>query len=141
MGYGGDQSRLVGYRAIAMKKRAFKKHRKRVKKLADKWLFVLGLKWWHVIINYHDALRGSEQVEGQETVMSTSVQWQYVQATIDVYVPTVAAISNVELERAFVHECMHILVAEMREDDLNVKHEERVCELLSKAVMWVEELL
>lgn len=122
-------------------RRKFKRHRRRVERLAKKWLHALGLKWWGVTINYYDVLHGSEQAPGQETVMVTSVQWQYVQATIDVFLPTVAAIDDVELERAFVHECMHILVAEMREDDEDNKHEDRTCELLSKAVLWVKELL
>ena len=44
-----------------------------------------------------------------------------------------------DLENAFVHECMHILVREMREDTENINHEERVCETLARAFVWVRE--
>jgi len=40
-----------------------------------------------------------------------------------------------EIERAVVHELCHILVNEMREDEIH--HEERVVTGLQKAFMWV----
>jgi len=118
----------------------FKSQCKRVKKVAKKWLTNLGLMWWNVKIEYHDTVMFSDVASGFETAMMCTAQWQYLQAVIDVYVPTIAEMDDDALERCFIHECMHILVNEMRETDGAFTHEERVCETLAKAFQWVEEL-
>lgn len=124
-----------------MKDKDFKKHRKRVEKIAKKWLHVLGLKWWSLKINYIDEWLSKDNDEKLGIAMTCTALWQYVSAEIDVHVPVVAIMDDNAIERAFVHECMHILVSEMRADEDVENHEERVCQMLTKAFMWTEELL
>lgn len=117
-----------------MKKKDFKRQHARIGKMVDKWLTALGLKWWRVEVNYHDG--GDSRV-----AMECWAQWQYLSARIDIYVPVVAELDDDALERTFVHECIHVLINEMREPDDDGKHEDRVCETLTKAIFWVRELL
>ncbi len=61
----------------------------------------------------------------------------------------VADLPDEELERVFVHECCHVLVAEMREwgpgdmtqaaCEISLKHEERVVCGLTSAFLWTRK--
>lgn len=72
--------------------------------------------------------------------------WHYLLATITWDLQAVADQNDEELESAFVHECCHILVNEMRmwaEKDMDeakhdeaVHHEERVVSTLANALVW-----
>ena len=123
-----------------MKDKDFKKHKRRVELSAKKWLSVLGLKWWDIEIVYVDNIGNSQHDGRLEIAMICTAMWQYMTAEIDVAVAVVAEMTDDEIDRAFLHECMHILVSEMRERKDRENHEERVCQLLVKAFKWVEEV-
>jgi hypothetical protein len=114
--------------------------KERVRALSDKWLGPLGLKRWREIeIGYSDTLK-----EGSpDCAADASVQWEYLQASLTFYLPKCSTLNDADLEYCFVHECMHVLVKEMRwQDDNkpdNIRHEERVCTTIAQAFLWVRD--
>jgi hypothetical protein len=124
-----------------MKDSEFKKHKKRVEKVADKWLSILGLKWWDINVNYvEESMYSRHTTDETQVAMTCAPLWQYMTAEIDVSIPVIALLDDADLERDFIHECAHILVCEMRSGRDKENHEERVCQMLTKAFLWVEEL-
>lgn len=123
----------------------FERDRKRLLKLADKWIGPLGLRWWKIDMLY--AKRPIRQQSADEerrelhTLAKTDVQWEYGTATIEWDMVEVSATDDEELEYAFVHECCHVLVNEMRacspsDAPFDIRHEERVVTNLAKAFIW-----
>jgi len=125
-----------------VKHKAFKRHRRRIRRCFDEWGTKLGLRWWSVEIRYYDRPKHFRKASGASAnaAMRVWADWRYMTATIAVNVPALAELSDDELERSIVHELVHILVNEMREDDPDVKHEERTVTMLTKAVIWVRDL-
>ncbi len=121
-----------------MKRKRFECQRERVQGLEGKWLKPLGLLWWRVEIYYFDSRKKWGLLHSDRAVMATNVDWPYRKAYIDVNVPLLATLSDADTENAFIHECMHILVEEMRAaGDDQQAHIERVCESLAQAFVWV----
>lgn len=122
-----------------MNKRKRKRGIKRIRKIIDKWLKPLGLLWWHIEINYCLDRRDFQKPNGYETAARATTRWSYMRAEIDLNLECLAEQTDKHLEETLVHEFMHILINEMREDDPDLKHEERVCEQLAHAFLWVRE--
>lgn len=123
-----------------MKDEDFNRQLDRIRPLADKWITPLGLKWWRKIdIHYSD----TPKENSPDCVADTHVLWEYMEATITFYLLKVETISDADLEYSFVHECMHILVQEMRWQDAakadNIHHEERVCTSLARGFLWTRD--
>jgi hypothetical protein len=68
-------------------------------------------------------------------------KWEYRHATIRFAVETVEAMDERELDECVVHELMHCLLNELREEDFDLKHEERVTTDLTCAVFFVLDSL
>ena len=120
-----------------MKTKGFKRQRRRVRRLADRWVKPLGLSWWRVDHLYYDRRKRFKTKRG-EVLFYVRADWRYAQAAIDVNLPLVAQMSDEELEEYYVHELSHIFLSEMRPakgdgDD----HEERVATTLAKAFVWL----
>ncbi len=114
----------------------------RVEALVERWLGTLGLRWWRTEIVYCRKWITDDQGEPDlDSHARTRVHWQYLDAEMQWNMPRLHELSDEQLELIFVHECMHILVNEMRDDkaDELPKHEERVATLLAKAFLWVRE--
>lgn len=119
----------------------FAEQKARIQALADKWLPLLGLDpGWHITLEYTDAAKDGDD----RGIAQAKVDWQYLQAVLTWYLPRVATQDGDELEECFIHECMHVLVNEMRWQDaakdavsLNLCHEERVCTTLARAIVRV----
>jgi hypothetical protein len=108
----------------------------------EKWVKCLGLAWWKVVVRYYDdpseiLTRFDQQAAGRLTAATVSADWRYSEATIDVNLPAWVEMSADEIERAVVHELVHILVNEMREGEMH--HEERVVTQITKAVFWIAD--
>jgi hypothetical protein len=120
--------------------------RKRLKALQNKWHGTLGLHWWYVTYSYAREPLKSEVAEGRTCLAQTMVDWEYLKATITFDMQAIAGEKDDDLEVAFVHECIHIFVNEMRQwaeseipsgkMDEAMKHEERVVTQLTNAVIW-----
>lgn len=110
----------------------------------DRWLPMLGLRWWHVRLCYHRDADDSGLDGVNRRLARCETNWAYLEATIHCYVPALVDLEDWEVELGFVHECMHIFLNEMRELVHNgenwLQHEERVATLLAKAFCWVAEL-
>jgi hypothetical protein len=107
----------------------------------EKWVTRLGLGWWRVDVVYYDdpteiVSRFREDGGGQRIIAAhVTADWRYAEACISVNLPAWVEMSEDQIERAVVHELMHVLVNEMREGEMH--HEERVVTQLTKAVFWV----
>lgn len=101
----------------------------RVKALRKKWSSPLRLFEWDITWKYVDGDLVVNGALAADAVASAEVDWRYRYATIQWNLRLVADQSDDELERVFVHEVMHLVVNEMRQDDLH--HEERVCQTLA----------
>lgn len=122
-----------------MKRKAYKRHRKRVQRCLCEWVPKTGLAWWHVTASWYDDEAEFRKTDG-ESVAAFRVwaDWRYMTADLAVNVPAVARLDDDELERAVVHELCHALVNEMREGGID--HEERVVTTLASAFMWVRDV-
>lgn len=124
----------------------FNVQRKRLLALQDKWIPALGLRWWHTTFVYSRQPLKSEAAEGRTCLAQTLVDWEYLNATITFDMQAIVDESDDDLEKTFVHECMHIFVHEMRmwagpevtyeKKEEAMKHEERVVTQLTNAVIW-----
>jgi hypothetical protein len=112
---------------------------KKVKAAFAKWMKPLGVLWWNIEIVYFDDPKKIKKLfekdEDKLVLAKTYVEWKYMDATIGINVPAFKDLSDDEIERAVVHELLHVLVNEMREKE--VHHEERVVTTLTKAFFWV----
>lgn len=120
-----------------VKRKAYKRTFRRARRHFERWIFLLGLRWWDVEVHWYDsgkAFRQASGATGHNVAMRIEADWRYMRATVYVNVPALARMSDDELERSVVHELCHALVNEMREQGID--HEERVVTMLSKAFMW-----
>lgn len=69
--------------------------------------------------------------------MRCAAKWQYLTATITVFMPDISDCSDAELEGHLVHELCHCLVNELREAREDwLDHEERVVTGITNAILW-----
>lgn len=120
--------------------------KKRIQKLARKWVHSLGLGWWNVKIEYDreephgDMMSYSpKDVDGRWVVhMETRCDPNYLKATITCYLLPIANMKNdEELEEMFLHELMHIFVSPMKSDK-KAAEEERVATTLARAFQYID---
>jgi hypothetical protein len=117
----------------------FDEERARIMRFADKWTPLLGLDDWDISWEFH---REPDTTDAKEMAYC-GVQWQYEAAVIRwcVFEVYAHALNDDALERVVVHEMMHILLHEMREDANrpDIAHEERVATRLTKAFVRTSE--
>lgn len=105
-----------------------------------KWVKRLGLLWWDLELTYYtdpaEILREFTVTDDEMTQAKVYADWRYATAKILVNLPAFEGMTERKIERVIVHELCHVLVNEMREDDIH--HEERVVTGLTKAFLWVE---
>ena len=115
-----------------MRKREF------ARRAFKKWIYRLGLCWWEVTVRFYDdpseIVKRFRQDDDFIVLASSWVDWRYSKAAIDVNLPELMKQTKDEIERAIVHELMHVLVNEMHEGEMH--HEERVVTQLTKAIFW-----
>ncbi len=123
-----------------MKSKKFDKQKKRLCNLAEKWIGILGLKWWTIQHLYYDDRKQFIKSNGREVLMRVNGDWRYREAEIEVNVSGISEQNDTDLEGYYVHELMHIFLLEMRmthaESDF-LDHEERTAKTLADAFMWV----
>ena len=114
--------------------------RARCQALFDAWIAATGLGYWDITINYIDDTSEFTKPNGNQVAMRTYVMWQYLDIRIDVCLPHIKHMDDDQLEYVIVHELCHALVNELRENDADGKHEERVVTHLAKALRWTRDL-
>lgn len=117
------------------RKRTWRKQRNRVRALYERWKNILALYEWDLPTTYESGPMVIDGAENAEAAACASVRWQYRSATLRFNVEECAKMDDDELERCYVHECMHVLLAEMREKDHELKHEERSATMLAWALV------
>lgn len=114
----------------------------RVTAFLDIWIAPLGLRWWKLT---HVWKRTTESGTHGPLQATCSAAWEYMDACIEWYLPTIATLADDALEDTVIHELMHVLVNEMSVANNqeaagdNDAHEERVVTTLAKAAMWVRD--
>lgn len=122
-----------------MNDREYAAQKKRIQKLADKWLQPLGLLHWKVQIEFCREGIDDECGEGNAVAADCTTSWEYLETRIRWSMPVISRMDDRDLEMVFVHECMHTFLAEAREPEGQALHEERVATMLAKAFLWVAD--
>jgi hypothetical protein len=107
---------------------------RRIGKISKKWLKMMGLMWWTVNLNYTTETRDTGS--GYQAIAWVNAKWQYMTADVYFSLPIIVDKDDEEIEEVVRHELCHILVNEMREQDEDRLHEERVCTTLASALGW-----
>lgn len=121
----------------------FEQQKQRIMRLRERWWKPLGLGWWQIEFKYvrtDFAINGSPE---PDTVAYTACDWQYLHGTIRWNMPAVRDLDDLELEQAFVHEAVHILLDEVRTGTTpeDMAHGERVATTLARAFLHVRDSL
>jgi len=120
-----------------MKEKDYKRYKKRVHKLLKQWIPLLKLDAWYIQVDWYDDKTEFAKGGNRFTAMQIDVDWHYFRARLSVCVPVIAEIDDDRLEWGVVHELCHIIANEMRENDPDLKHEERVVSHLASAFLSV----
>jgi hypothetical protein len=110
----------------------------RIGRIRERWQEPLGLDDWRVTWKFER--EHSEELK--DVVANCNVSWEYEMATVTWFIPQVlnCEFDDDDLEQIVVHEIMHILLNEMREDTKKrINHEERVATRLAKAFIRTRE--
>lgn len=111
-----------------------KQTKQKIHLLMKKWVGPIGLGWFAIKTKYN--MNCGESSDQEYSVLAKcTTRWEYRVAEIEFNMHACAYCDDESLEQVVVHELMHIFVNEMREE--GIKHEERVCETLSKAFVWL----
>ena len=123
----------------------YEAERQRLLALSEKWINPLGLGWWDIDLAYARDDYSPPGGTKNGVLAHCDVDWRYGHATITWNMPELLAYPDEKLERAFVHELMHIFLNEMRwtasNDEDSIDHEERVATTLTKAFLWQRDSL
>lgn len=109
--------------------------------LGTKWQSILDL--GHFTVNH--VFRETIKEDEPDTLADTKAFWQYRQARIAWYLPTLSQFDKPEVENAMVHELTHTLLAPIAEnmksgkDDLMELSTENVTRALMLALAWKPE--
>jgi hypothetical protein len=118
-----------------MTDKEFSALRAKLRKLAKKWIPRLNLDQWAIQLTYDRegfASANNGGNAGAATCLArTGAMWQYLDAHIEFNMPVLLNCSDWEIEVTYVHELMHLLLNEMREEGIN--HEERTATTLARA--------
>lgn len=131
-----------------MNDREYKRQKRRIKALAEKWDGPLGMRWWRVTDVYCreglDETAPEDAAQNWKAVARCRIKWMYRQLVVSWDMPMVADTTDAEIEEHFVHERVHAIVNEMREwmdhpANIAIDHEERVVCMLTSALLWVRQ--
>jgi len=119
----------------------------RVERYTERWLGPLGLADnWHVQVCWHREKAEQEKGDARPAMMEAEVRWQYADATIHVYLPSVFEVEDdAVLEKIVVHEYQHILLNELRSTGKSMgaeylAHEEHAATMLAMAFLRTAEM-
>jgi hypothetical protein len=99
--------------------------------LCDKWLSLLGMDHWHIVVELAEA--GDEECDA--AAARCWPQQHYENATIRFYLPEVRKMNLIQLEEVVIHELAHCI---LDEGNIRWRPEEHIATLLSRAFMRVK---
>lgn len=106
-----------------------------IRKYIKKWKTNLFLGSWRINFNVRDYLKTGD--DGFGTIATCDSSWQYFEATLNFSLEKMANMEEKDIEGVVVHELLHAVVNEMREED--IKHEERVVSQLTMIALWMDK--
>jgi hypothetical protein len=107
-----------------------------INKYLRKWKTNLYLGMWRIDFNIRDYL-GTTSQDGYSTAARCDTSWKYFTADIDFSYVQLKDMEEKEIEKIIIHELLHIVLNEMREDGL--EHEERVTSHLQMIMSWMDK--
>ncbi len=123
-----------------MNDKEYERQKTRIQKYIDKWIPMLGLKWWTLKIVYDRENPPYDDCNNQDfrysTGVVTSVNYPYRNACIKFFLTELKTWDSIELEKAVIHKCVHVLTNEIRDVDKDINHEERAVTDLTNAFYW-----
>jgi predicted acylesterase/phospholipase RssA len=122
-----------------MTDKEYRRTKKRVEKLIERWRHILWLSQWQVDVTYFREPPAEMNHGDACALMDITPRWEYLRAHLRIHMPQVALLDADDLEKAVLHELLHCVVCEMRTNKSDVRHEERVVSHLTKAV-WAARL-
>lgn len=103
----------------------------RIWKVFQKWTANLGLRYWKCTCKWY---RENFIPDHDQAIATCDANWKYLIVEASFCCDPIGRMADDELERVVVHELLHALVNEMRED--GIEHEERVVSQLTNAIDW-----
>ena len=105
--------------------------------LAARWVPLLGLTDWHITWDYRRQDANDFRTDNPDEIAKAHVIWTYLSAIVTIWLPGFEDLSDARREFIFVHELMHLVLNEMREDQGQdtIQHEERVATVLAQAFL------
>jgi hypothetical protein len=135
-----------------MREAEYNKTKRRVESFFTKWRLPLGLGSWAITFVWEETgqcslVSESQRCAGDACMMHVSTSWEYAAARWTVHMPQVAGLNDKQLEKAFLHEAAHILVAQAMPpyapsegvSEEWKKHEEYVVTRLADVFKWLRE--
>ena len=126
----------------------YEQQKARVQAVFERWVKPIGLGWWQIDVFWHRDERYGDDVRYAGTPRACAAQcyadWEYMTASIEIYLPVIAQLDDEALEYAILHELAHVFLSEMRPNEdvrtqADAKHEERVATTLAKALIWARK--
>ncbi len=115
--------------------------KKLIRRYIKRWRTILGLYQWKIKTFYHkdpeDILKNFDTGKRSMSSAMVNADWKYRSANIHFNMLNVNELPPAEIEETVVHELVHVLVNEMREDGIH--HEERVVTDLTAAFLWTRK--
>ena len=108
--------------------------------MIKKWVANTWLGWWKIDVVFLDFKEYSEQEDIENPYRSVAIcitNWEYMYAVIKVNSSILENEDIDDIEYYAIHELMHVILNEMRED--SAKHEERVATFLAKSFLQTEK--
>ena len=107
-----------------------------INKYLKKWKCNLFLGMWTINFNIRDYL-GSATQDGYSTAARIDTSWKYFTADLDFSYIQLKDMEEKEIEKIIIHELLHIVLNEMRED--GIEHEERVTSHLQMIISYLSK--
>ncbi len=118
----------------------------RLKPIVDRWMAALGLDRWNRSDIHYKLTACWDDRPGSTTNADTWSDWTRLKFDTNFYLPTIAEMDDLELEKLVIHEFLHPLVSEMRRGKLEERtkedydHEERVVTTLAMCFLRVRTM-
>ena len=111
-----------------------KKTKKVAKKYFEWWSRWLGLNYGSMNLIFVEFIKDAS---GPDVAGTCETDWRYQETTVTLALHKLRELDRCQIEKVIVHELMHVLINEMREEGIG--HEERVATNLQKAFVWVRD--
>lgn len=101
----------------------YNEQKERLEKYLVKWHKLMSMGHYHLKYVYKRDFCVDDK--SRSTYARTSTSWEYREATIEWYMPSLAKATDDELENIVIHEFCHVQMAPLSQDQPEVMHEQR----------------